>query len=194
MRSSKKPKWFVPRWEGLIEGYVMNTIPKNFFRVEVMMTREDYIQEAYVVFLRVKNKYEGQIKADEPQHFTALFKRAWANRLNDLSNEATSIREHFVPDHNEDSSGTHRESLSVGETDNEGALAVLIRQAPREVAMVLNLFLNAPQEILDVALEPWRGKDRRFAGGGSARICQLLGLDPNVDVMQRVEDYFVANS
>lgn len=191
--SSKKSKWFVPQWEGVIEGYVTNSLRMNYFRVEATMTRDDLMQEAYLVFLRCKTTYEGKIKASEPQHFTALFKRSWANCLNDLSNDDTELRQRFQPFASGDSDVSYFLDAQIGETNNEGQLATLIRQAPREVSMVLNLFLNAPQELLEVALEPWRGRDKRCRIGGSERICRLLGLPTDVDVMQRVEDYFAAD-
>jgi len=70
------------------------------------------------------------------------------------------------------------------------ALAIMLRQAPREVIMVMNLFLNAPTEIAEVALSGWRGKDKRCRAGGSKQICKLLGLPLDLDVMQMVDDYF----
>lgn len=184
---------FSPEWKGPIEGYVVNSMRQHYFRVEATMERDDYVQEAYLVFLRVKRTYAG--KVTEPQHFMALFKRAWSNKLNDLSNSDTRHRETFVSDHAERDGGNDRDFSQehAGETDNEGTLAILIRQAPRDVSMVLNLFLSAPQEILEVALESWRGRDKRCKAGGSERICKLLGLDPSNDVMQRVEDYFASN-
>lgn len=180
---------YSPEFSGPIEGYVVNGMKANYFRVERSMSREEYLQEAYLVFLRVKNKYEG--KVEEPKHFMALFKRAWANELNDLATKDTQQRIFVqMPTLRGDDGEEARDVEYVGETDNDGMLATLLRQAPREIAMVLNLFLAAPQEVLDLALQSWRGKDRRCAAGGSERICKLLGLDPRDDVMQRVEEYF----
>jgi hypothetical protein len=59
--------------------------------------------------------------------------------------------------------------------------------------MVLNLFLSAPQELVEMALRSWSGnKDSRRKDGGSAHINRLLGLDPSRDVMQEVHDYLSA--
>jgi hypothetical protein len=158
------------------------------------MTREDYMQEAYEVFLTLRRHYAG--KVEEPKHFMALFKRAWSNRLADLSTEDTNQRELFRPDHGIQRSAEgeeERQYEALGETDNEGHLRILIRQAPREVGMVLNLFLSAPQELVEMALRSWSGnKDSRRKDGGSAHINRLLGLDPSRDVMQEVHDYLSA--
>ena len=180
---------FKPEFKGPIEGYVVNGMRANFFRIERTHTREEYMQEAYLVFLRVKSKYEG--KVEEPKHFMSLFKRAWANELNDLANKATQERMFVAMPTTYDEDGQRGNEIEpVGDLDNDGALATLIRQAPKEVAQVLNLFLVAPQEVLDLALQSWREKDRRCSNGRSAQICRLLGMDPRVDVMGRVEEYF----
>lgn len=178
---------FSPNFEGPIEGWVVNGMKANYFRVENTHTREEYLQEAYLVFLRVKNKYEGSVT--EAKHFMSLFQRAWINELNDLATKATHARMLVAMPLLRSDDGDEAEWEPMGETDNEGFLAVVVKQAPREVAAVLNLFANAPQELLELALQSWRGKDRRYSHGGSERICRLLGLDPKLDVMQRVEDY-----
>jgi predicted RNA methylase len=67
---------------------------------------------------------------------------------------------------------------------------VMIRQAPREVTAVLNLFLSAPHEIMELALAAWTGPDKRKRAGGSERINRMLGLPLHVDAMQGVRDYF----
>lgn len=183
---------FKPTFEGPIEGYVVNGMRTNYFRVEASMTRQDYMQEAHLVFLECRRYYEGKVK--EPQHFMALFKRAWSNRLADLSNADTAMRELFLPDHGRSGEAEEeRPYEAMGELDNDGHLATLLRQAPREVGMVMNLFFSAPQELLEVALAPWRGQDRRCKGGGSERICKLLGLPKEMDVMQQVEEYLSPN-
>jgi hypothetical protein len=174
---------------GAVQGYVINGMKANYFRVSRTLSREDYMQEAYLVFLRVVRKYEGTVT--EPKHMMALFKQAWANELNDLATRDTQQRMFVQAPLSRDDGGEDVEAFEpAGDCDNDGALATMLRQAPREVSMVLNLFLSAPQEVLDVALASWRGKDRRCRTGGSQRICHLLGIDPSVDVMQRVEDYF----
>lgn len=185
------PRSFKPTFEGPIEGYVVNSMRTNYFRVEATMTREDYMQEAHLVFLQVRKHYQG--KVSEPKHFMALFKRAWSNRLADLSTIDTRERELFCADHSSYDGEPERQYEAAGDLDNDGQLVTLIRQAPREVALVLNLFLSAPQEMLELALQSWRGRDKRCKAGGSERICRLLGLDPSHDVMQQVEEYLTAN-
>lgn len=189
-------KYLKPEWEGHILGYVMNSMAAQYWRVERTLSREEYVQEAWIVFDRVRRTYEGRIRPDEPQHFTALFKMAWCNRLNDLSKKNTRYRETFVSMGGAEAGGEQPRvdyfESRVGESGNEGELSIAIRQAPREVSSVLSLFLNAPQELLDVALAGWREGKARPGQNPSAHICKLLGFDIKRDVMAEVERYFAA--
>lgn len=173
---------FEPKFEGEIEGYVANFLHVNHWRVASTVLWQDCEQEAYVVFLRCKRKY----KVDNPAHFMSLFKTAWFNCFTDLSNENTAHREMF--DWIEDAVAMPLEC--AGETENDGYLATLIRQAPRDVTLVLNLFLNAPQEMLDIALSGWVNGDKRSKSKGSKKINRLLGLSPDQDTMGKVAEYF----
>lgn len=178
MPNSKKNKSAAspePVFKGTIEGWTVNHIAKNLWRVECLMSFDDCLQEAQLVFLRVKRTYP---TIGEGPHFMSLYQTSLTRRFHDLSMEATALREHELPQAIPD--------LRVGDTANEGELRVMLRQAPREVRMVLDLFLRAPQEIADLAFAGWR-KDRQK---GSDRINALLGLPPGSDSLQRVEDYF----
>lgn len=181
---------YKPQYDGPIAGWVVNHIQANFWRVARVMERDDLFQDAQEVFLRCAQRYPDM---DTPQHFMALFQRSWSNHVHDLSTASTQRRaEVSMALKTEDSDESSFERDPVGELDNDGYLAVKLKQAPAEVKMVLNLFLNAPQEILEAALGSWRGRDRRCITGGSKKICRLLGLPDDLDVMQQVADYFDA--
>lgn len=177
---------YLPEFSGPIEGWTVNFMKKNYWRVERTQTRDDVLQEARLVFLRCKQRYA---EVETPQHFMALYKRAWANEFTDLANADTASRVLVQPQTYRTESGEQLVEQS-GDTDNDGTLSVMLRQAPAEVTMVLNLFLSAPQEILDLALGSWKGRDKRCRTGGSKRICKMLGLPPELDVLKVVEDYF----
>lgn len=183
--------FYLPVFKGPVEGFIVNFINKNHWRVARIHDREDLMQDAHIVFLRVQLRYQ----VETPQHFMALFVRTWLNHFTDLSRDDTASRIMVQHDYVGEVGEGYQSSWdvsgsTVGDTNNDGYLATLIAQAPREVSMVLNLFLNAPQEILDVALSSWQGRDKRFKAGGSKKICKLLGLEPGLDVLKAVEEYF----
>lgn len=179
---------YSPAFEGPIEGYIMNFINKNCWKVARAYQREDLKQEAYLIFLRCVGKYPD---LETPQHFMALFKTAWFHHFTDLANEDTASRIMVSPVYKTTEDGTTEVVYEApGDSEHDGYLSMLLEQAPREISMVLNLFLNAPQELLDLALGSWNGRDRRYKAGGSQRICQMLGLPQNRDVLKEVEEYF----
>lgn len=176
----------LPEWKGPIEGFIVNFLHKNLWRVANTHTFDDAMQEAWCVFLRTAATYP---TVETPQHFMALFKRSWINEFNDLSNAATAVRAE-VSDVSLDS-GEEEEWRQevIGDLDNDGALAVMVRQAPREVLMVLNLFLNAPQELLDLAMAAWKKGGRKKADGDTA-VERMLGLPQGTKPVTRTIDYF----
>lgn len=178
---------YSPEYQGPIAGYVINHMKKNYWKVAATMPREDLLQEAYVVFLRCKRKYS---HLEAPQHFMALFKTAWCHQFLDFANEDTASRCLVEMPRMRFSEGDDVEFEPQGDGDNDGALAIALDQAPSEVKAVLQLFLNAPAELLEIATASWKGNDKRCKAGGSKRINQLLGLPEELDVMQMTRDYF----
>lgn len=177
---------FTPEFKGPIEGYVVNYLKREMWKVSRTQEYEDMMQEAFYVFLKCKARYEDTV--NEPQHFMALFKTAWFHHFTNLTIKDTARRHEVAGPMKSDEEGEVIEYM--GETNNEGQLAVMLRQAPAEILQVVNLFLNCPQEILDMALASWRGQDRRYIGGGSRKVCQLLGIDSNRDILAETIEYF----
>lgn len=188
------PRFETPEFKGPIEGYVVNFLRTNYWRIESSTPRQDAMQTAYMVFLRVRNKYKN---IPMGPHFMSLFKMAWFNEFTDLANADTKLRQ-LVPfkskGHQEDHGWSEVPgdpvNTVIGELECDGYLAVKIEQAPSEVKAVLNLFLNAPVELLDMALRGWHGRNKKSRAGGSERINRLLGLPADRDVLKEVEDYF----
>lgn len=179
---------YIPEWKGPIEGYVVNSLKREIWRIKRTHDHDDAMSEAYLVFLRCAGKYP---IVDTPQHFMALFKSAWACQLIDLSKKATKANA-LIPESNlESDEGLQHEP--VGELENAGHLLVMLRQAPREVLMVLNLFLNAPTELLDLAQKAWAKQGHR-GSDGNAMIARLLGTDPKEDLVGKVVEYFGQDS
>lgn len=181
---------YLPEFKGSIEGYCVNFLAKNLWRLGPTHDREDAMQEARLTFLRCAARYP---LLDTPQHFMALFKTTWANEFNDLSVKATAARLivsiSALSRTDEDGDEYSPFAESVGETDNEGQLAVMMRQAPREVLLVLHLFLNAPAELLELASTAWRASGR-YSADGERWAEKALGLKVGAAPLKQTKEYF----
>jgi len=190
--SSSRPRVYIPKWPGPIEGYVMNYLRQNYWRVERSMEYDDCTQEAYIVFMNVVDRYGG---ANGPKHFMALFKTSWNNRFIDLTNYDSELKKEVLEsqhDEQEDGSGVLSQIANlVGDLDHAGYLVRLIDEAPLEVSRVFSLFLNAPPEMVATASSAWtaRGKRQKW---GNRMLCKLLGIEEDTDVISAVTSYLQA--
>jgi len=177
---------YKPVFVGPIEGYVVNQLKEHYWKVERTLSREEVLQEAHECFLRCCRRFPKSKAYNTPQAFMALFKQAWFNQFTDLANYDTKHRACVSVESRE-----IKLEEPAGSLENDGVLAIMLAEAPREVSMVLSLFLNAPQELLDMAFHSWRARGYN-AAGSSRHINKLLGLDPSCDPVKLVEDYFSA--
>lgn len=172
--------YYRPRWKGEVEGYLTNFLAKNMWRIARTLDHEEAMQEGWLVFAKVRDRYCGP-KAErvlsQGAHFMALFKTSWQRRFDDLAKTDTKYRA-VVGDYEPSSD-------AAGELENDGYLATLLRQAPEEVRVVLTMFLGAPQELLALALAHWRPGMR-----ADPTINAMLGRDEDDELMGRVVDYF----
>jgi hypothetical protein len=168
---------------------VTNFLHKNYWRVQNHMEYQDAMQEAKLVFVRVKNKY-GNL--DTPKHFMSLFKTSWVREFHDLAIRDTAIREAECVMQSVDSDEDYIYD-SVGETDNEGMLYIMIQQAPDEVKKVLKLFLITPIEVLYQMkfIWKWRGKKSEF---DNQHLCEILKLKEGTDVIGKVVEYLTEST
>lgn len=180
---------YLPRFEGAIEGYVVNFTRTNLWRVQSSMEFEDVIQEAHVVFLRLASKYG---LTDTPQHFMALFKTAWTNHFTDLSRTDSSLRLCVLDSQMvEDEDGTYSTLMDSlpGDLENCGYLHQLLEEAPADIRTVLSFFFNAPDHLVEKLTAAWKQAGRRD-DGGNTMLCETLGFPRGTDVVARVSQYF----
>lgn len=177
---------YLPEFKGPIEGWTVNFLAKNLWRVERTHTHEEAMQEAFITFMRCAARYP---TVETPQHFMALYKTSWINEFNDLSTKATAAKAE-VSDRlfNEESEEILAQQI-IGNLDNDGFLAVMLRQAPNEVKMVLNLFYNAPTELLQMASAAWR-QNGNYKADGDRMVAKMLGLPPDSTPVSDTHDYF----
>ncbi len=182
---------FKPEFKGPVEGWVVNQLTRGklaYWRVERTLSRDEVMQEANECFLRCCKRFPKSKEYNTPQAFMALYKRAWSNQFSDLATYDTADRQCLSVDAREVQ--VHE---PIGALENDGFLATMIREAPREVNMVLSVFLNAPSELLEMAFEAWRIQGHN-SPGNSRHLNKLLGLDPSCDPVKLVEDYFTITS
>lgn len=174
---------FEPKWEGVFESYTASYVLKNLWRVQRTCDFEDAMQEARIVFLDCSRRYGATV--DNAAWFMALYKRALASQFHNLSSIDTRHKQFAVL------SDVTREDQPdpepIGSLDNEGALVLLIRQAPDEVRAVLSLMLNAPVEVVDMISAAMRVPQK--ARACSLRLCKMLGLPPQDSLLSQVREY-----
>lgn len=174
-------------YKGPIEGFVVNFVNKNYWRVSGYIEREDLFQEAHLLYLKVCEAYP---TVDNGRWFFSLYKTSFLNYFNGISNKKT---ERFLNEiiMEEDISDIDIESIDARVSHNEGWLSVLIDGAPEEVRAVLSLLAAAPSELLEEVAVAWRTQGKRKVVG-SRHLGDLLGYDPDqVDLVQTVKDYFL---
>lgn len=174
-------------FDGPIKGYLVNQMQRGMWRVAATMTDDDYLQDGYEVFARCARKYPDV----EPKHFMALFKTAWYNHMADVSVLDTEARRLVSLSAHENAYDSVGYFEPVGDMDNDGYLRTMLRQAPAEVTQVVTLFLNAPSEILEMAITTWR-KNGKNDAGGNKQVSLWLGLPVGSKPLDAVRSYFDA--
>lgn len=168
---------YIIKWDGPIAGYATNYVLKHHWRVSRIMEIEDAKQESYVVFLKVKRAYGS--KVDNGAWFMSLYKRALTNRFNDLSDKNTNL-----------SVECFNVQMSDAKTLDSGILKIVMEEAPEEIKGVLSLFLDAPKELLDLAVEAWESEGKKKIHGNQF-LCAMLGYDHlKIDLTKNVKTYF----
>lgn len=182
---------FVPEWSPAFEGYAVNHITRHYWKIARTHTRDDAKQEIHFAFYDCVRRYGG--KVENAAHFMSLFKLRLNSHWCDLAAAATVARAELGAFHDEESN----EDLDVyaqrvGETHNAGELMHDIKNAPREVRTILSLFLNAPVELVEMAMSAWKGQGGRgkTAAGSNAHLNRMLGLPETTDPIGLVHNYF----
>lgn len=122
---------FVPRWNAAIEGHAVNLVRKFYPKLAAEHEFDDLLQEAYIVFMRCKERYAG--KVDNPRWFMALFSRSLFNRLMDLSKRCgTYISIEALED-----------AFPEPATEyDEAYFACLLRELPKEFRQLVDKVIN----------------------------------------------------
>jgi hypothetical protein len=130
-----------PEWTREYEGYAANFYRQNSWRCDPINEIKDLMQDAYLIFAKVRNSYPRVI---EPKHFMALYKRALANNMHDKAayrRRKESAEVHLSSDVTDFFAGR------IGEVTNAGYVGALIDELPEELKLVLHkLAMGLPTE------------------------------------------------
>ncbi len=163
-----------PCWTSEFQGYARNFIRENAWRVDPVHGRDDLMQIAWLVFDHLAVSYPRVITQRE---FMALFKRALANKFNDMSSHKRRRADGMpiVP-------GDVTEIVSgrIGEVSNGGHVLALLDEMPEELKIALDL-LSRDVPHPQPASRPKRMVKRENL---STRICRSLGIARSDPVKQ----------
>lgn len=73
---------FRPRWTSVMEGFTVNYVKKIYPRLATEHEFADLLQEAYLVYMKCRNKYEGRV--DNPAWFMGIYRQALHNHFLDM--------------------------------------------------------------------------------------------------------------
>jgi len=175
---------YQPAFDGVIASWTTKHLHQNQWRVRIICpTWNDLMQEAHLIFVVCRQRYCDTGRVVCMPHFMALYKTSLIHRVHRLAQKDSRIRsvESSPVDNDE---GTDPMD-SVGELENMGVLNVLLRQAPREVTLVLSLLAGAPSELLGIILGP-----KVTEAHLSKKLCKLLGLPPDCDPLAMTRAHF----
>jgi len=165
---------FRPQFKGEIEGWAVNYISRNVWKLGLEHEFDDLLQDAYFYFLKCTDRYSTVV---EPKHFMSLFKTCLRNHFYELANQRTRRAE------------VHTEveqQIELTDDIDELETRLLLDSAPTEITALLEaLGINAGLE----ATKPQ--PHFRHANGtretNNERLCRLVGVDPaEVDMVGKV--------
>lgn len=158
-----------PKWEGHIRGWATNFIRKNQWRCDRLHDFDDLLQDAYLVFLKIQERYPRVV---HPPHFMALYKRALSNQFHDMSRLRRKLRTAFVDTCAETALEHHTEAPDT-------YLEAIIAEAPEAAKLAIKLIMDRPdllrqettslRENLNMKLRRILGVGEEFDFAGSIR-------------------------
>lgn len=176
--------------EGM-EGFIINTARREYWRVAGLCDLDDLIQDGYLCYCKCAKRYGDPRNRDVPGEMTkswmqALVGRAFMNHIFTLARKkehgfAQSASEVVLGDE------TPEELLDRCSPAQEetGSFRVLLAQAPREFLSLLKLLAGDGKE----ALSFQRAGRRRETT--NEYYCRLLGLNPaERDLVGELRAYF----
>lgn len=130
----------------VVEKWTKIQINKNAWRVSNSFDFDDLLQDAFLIFSKVKVNYK---YVDNDKWLFSLYKTAFYNYLTDLANGATRKQSIEVAEiHEDENEGVIDEGVSA---ECSEILQRIARDAPSSVREVLHVMLTCPDEVHNVA-------------------------------------------
>jgi hypothetical protein len=153
-----------PKWEEGIRGWTLKFISKNKWRVDGIHDVDDLLNDAYLIFMKIKQKYPQVV--DKPC-FMGLYKRAITNWMHDHSRYVR--RKRAV--HDETSVDAADLFVGrIGEVSSDGYLMALLAEAPPEVRAALHILVTNPEVLRS---RSHNGRRENL----NAKLRRILGMD-----------------
>lgn len=164
-----------------VRGWIYNVSKQNFWRVAGWYEFEDLIQDGFMNYQRIVNKYPGKT----PAHTAALFRTAFTNHIHDLAKKRTR----YSPEVIESDYGL---SLELIETP------AYVLPASSEIIASLPLVLKRLLHVMET--EPHRVRSRcrvmpEYRQTTNDKLCRLVGADPSkIDLLSVLYDYLAGDT
>lgn len=178
---------YYPTWEGAIEGYTINFVRSNLWRLDSNYERDDILQECYIKFLELVERYPRVV---DPPHFMSLYKSAIRNHVFRLAERRPAryeCSEASVSSGNEDEGRTVYEITADPKANSQTQVVeikMLLEQAPEPIKRLLP-YLLAPSEERPVCLRDDLGRRETT----NELWAHLAGVDLTVDMRQMMNNW-----
>jgi hypothetical protein len=191
-----------PTWDGSITGWTQKHISMNGWRTSRTHDQNDLIQEAFFIFDKCIKRYVTHYEdfnnkpAGSPAHFMSLYMNAWNNRFTDLVRYEKKIQRSTtfsdtIYENDESEDDEHHVINLIPACAEDSSLTLKIREASSEIKTVLSLFMDAPSELVDLAMSSWK-KNGKLKPAENSHLCELLGFDKSTtNIVKIFEDHFI---
>jgi len=168
LRRERVHVW-VPQWHGDVETWASKFINANLWRCDKILSKEDLLQEAYIIFMKIFERYP---RVSQPNHFISLFQTSFRNYIHDHSRYMQ--RKKLV---HEDTTADVSELFTntIGEVTHSGYLALLLDEMPEELKMALEALANQEPELYS---KRQRGMPRENL---NMKLRRILGFEDTFD-------------
>lgn len=169
--------------------WILRTAQSNFWRVASHYDLADLIQDGYLHYYRVVNKYP---HIESRRHIMGLFQRTYTNHIHNLAKDRTRMPDHLVTAGLDDDPADVLERL-MGDrnvTAGDMSLVEILESAPAPVRAVLELLLHKPEALR----APYRVRANGARETLNERICRRLGVPYEFDLVTPTRQYLAGMS